>query len=639
MFKRLGIRGMLIGVMSAACMFFGYADTIKAAEAPYLGLDPSTVLENEEDVRDYSDVETYSSGNPGIQMPNSKKGIQGNDWMSNSDASSLGIKHVLLNMTMDQVMESGTVPFDYNGKTYYYNENQLRHYDTQIRALNQKGITVSVVLLVQDNGNLKEWSKLVYAPERGHNFYGLNTRTQEARDTWSALFEYLTQRYSAADCHIDNWILGNEVNKPNDWNWTGTLDLATNTKVYADSYVLLYESIQNNAIANGANPQAKAYISLDRAWTEPGTGIGSKAFLTQFALYLSKNVQYSVDWGVAFHPYAAVMDPTVSGYSPEEINLWGNNPLTPNSENAKYVTAANLNVLTDYIRNNYGTQHRVILSEQGFDAKGGEDYQAAGLAYTFYAGQMNDMVDAVIFRAWEDHPAEMGLQLGIKGRKAHKVFKYMDTDLYGGETAQCLKTIGISSWYDIFGQSFNMGSMGFLDVNSQDWYIEAVRNLNNNGIMTGLNSLYFGSNNTLDRGQFTTALYRAAGTPEQAFIARFPDVGDGMFYSIPISWGVQNNVISGYENGSFGVSDSITREQMATLMYRYAQVQGLDTSGRADLSGYGDQGRVSRFAREAVEWSVARGLIKGEGNGGGLNPQGTVSRAVAATILNRYLYE
>ena len=101
------------------------------------------------------------------------------------------------------------------------------------------------------------------------------------------------------------------------------------------------------------------------------------------------------------------MDPTSNKFTESEKLLWGNNKYTPNNLNAQFVTAANLNVLTDYVKNTYGSQHRIILSEQGFDAKGGEDYQAASLAYTFYAGQFNDMVDAVIFRSWEDHPDDL----------------------------------------------------------------------------------------------------------------------------------------------------------------------------------------------------------------------------------------
>ena len=87
---------------------------------------------------------------------------------------------------------------------------------------------------------------------------------------------------------------------------------------------------------------------------------------------------------------------------------------TPNNENAQYISAVNLNVLTDYVQNHFGAGTRIILSEQGFTSREGEEYQAAALAYTFYAAQFNNMIDAVIFRSYETDPNDEGLDLGLK---------------------------------------------------------------------------------------------------------------------------------------------------------------------------------------------------------------------------------
>lgn len=536
-----------------------------------LGLDPSTVL-SEDTVID--GFELYSDSTTTEHLSDSKKGIQGLEWMSADNASELGIEHVLLNFDMMLLLEDGDTTYTYNGEEYLFNSSKIASYIKNVKTLNEMGVTVTLVLLAADNTTLEEWSDLVYAPEHGHSYYGLSTETETAVNTWSAVFSYLAEQFGQTDCHVDNWILGNEVNMPASWNWTGTLTASTNVQVYADSYLLLYNALEAQNAANPDKPTARAYISLDRSWCDNGgnTGISAKNFLTRFANYI-ESAQAGTVWCLAFHPYAAVMDPTSSGYTEAEINLWGNNPLTPNNENAAFVTAANLSVLTDYVKENYGSEHRIILSEQGFDARGGEDYQAAGIAYTYYAGQFNDMVDAVIFRAWNDH-AEEGLLLGIQGREAEGVFQYMDTALYASATEDVLKTIGVSAWSKLIS-GFSMTSLGFTDVSYDDWYAYYVLSMDSNGIMTGMSDTWFGAAVNIDRSQYATALYRFEGEPSQLYVSAFPDVPDGYFFSIPISWANAQSIIRGYDNtGLFGLNDSLTREQLVTIMFRYAQYKG-----------------------------------------------------------------
>lgn len=609
-----------------------------AVEKPYLGLDPSTIIDSEAEAPYIPQIETYGNQDAIIQMDGSKKGIQGTEWITDASAAELGVKHVLLNMGLTPLIAKGDTDYQYNGKTYRFNANYLKGYQQTVSALNANGITVTVVLLVQDDVGMENWADYVYAPERGHNFYAMNMDSEKSRETWSAAFQFLAEQFGQTNCNIENWILGNEVNTPAAYHWTGTLDATENARIYAKAFVPLYNALQSQNNKNPGKPAAKAYISLDRAWNDNGGGkaIAAKEMLDKFAAQV-ESIQKNVDWGIAFHPYAVAMDPTSSKFSEAEKLLWGNNPYTPNNINAKFITAANLNVLTDYVKNTYGEQHRIILSEQGFDAKGGEDYQAASLSYTFYAGQFNDMVDAIMFRSWEDHPEEFGLQLGIRGRLSYNVFKYMDTTVYGGVTGSCLTKIGIKSWKDLV-PGFAMEGLAYQDTTHNSWYLGAVKAVSDAGIMTGLSENNFGASENLGRGQFATTLYRMEGQPEQGFSDRFSDVQDGYFYSLPVSWGSETGIITGYgHNDLFGTTDNITREQMATLMFRYAQYQGRDTSGRADLSGYGDCGNVSKFAGEAMQWIVNEGIIKGEGNTGLLNPQGNVSRAVCATIIQRYM--
>lgn len=167
------------------------------------------------------------------------------------------------------------------------------------------------------------------------------------------------------------------------------------------------------------------------------------------------------------------------------------------------------------------------------------------------------------------------------------------------------------------------------------WYYDYVNDVFDRKIMTGLNEYYFGVSESLARAQFATVLYRMENQPEAAYNAPFPDVSDGTYYSVPVSWAKENGVIGGYENGLFGPADSITREQMVVMMHRYAKTKGDDISQRGDLSVFPDGESVTEFAQEAMSWAVAEQIIKGKGNGY-LEPQGNVNRAECATIISRY---
>ncbi len=176
----------------------------------------------------------------------------------------------------------------------------------------------------------------------------------------------------------------------------------------------------------------------------------------------------------------------------------------------------------------------------------------------------------------------------------------------------------------------------FPDVNSGDWYQESAGFVSSRGIMTGMSDGRFGPSEKLSRAQFATILHRMAGTPEPAYnLEPFPDVPEGQFYTVASVWAKETGVISGYNDGRFGPSDNITREQMAVMMYRYAILLQLDVSERGDLSSFPDTAKISDFAWEALEWAVGKGLITGDQ--GNVNPRGTADRAQCATIIMRFM--
>lgn len=189
-------------------------------------------------------------------------------------------------------------------------------------------------------------------------------------------------------------------------------------------------------------------------------------------------------------------------------------------------------------------------------------------------------------------------------------------------------------------QEVEIRVMQFDDVRKGDWYYTYVDRVDLWEIMTGMSETHFGAEDKLLRSQFAVILYRIAGEPEVTFQTKFPDVREEQFYSEAVTWAENNGIITGYEkNGYFGTMDPITREQMATIMYRYAMKQNKDFTVTGNLEKFPDSGKVQPFAQKALQWCVGEGIISGKEEKGQevLDPQGTAIRAEAAAIICRYM--
>ena len=175
------------------------------------------------------------------------------------------------------------------------------------------------------------------------------------------------------------------------------------------------------------------------------------------------------------------------------------------------------------------------------------------------------------------------------------------------------------------------------DVHENDWHYSYVKDVSERGLMTGLDDTTFGPSQKLARGQFATIIYRMYGSPQTSYKALFNDVTDGNFYSVPVTWASQFGVITGYTDGSgnFGSADDITREQLATMLYRYADKLGYDLSVSETANNFPDKSSVSAFAIDGMNWCISKGIITGDQ--GKINPQGTVNRAVCATMISRFI--
>lgn len=173
----------------------------------------------------------------------------------------------------------------------------------------------------------------------------------------------------------------------------------------------------------------------------------------------------------------------------------------------------------------------------------------------------------------------------------------------------------------------------FTDVKDADWFYDGVLWVKDEGLMNGTTATTFAPNDTTTRGMLVTILWRLAGKPD-AKGTQFSDVDDGAYYADATIWGCANDIICGYGDGTFGPNDAITRQQMATILYRYAKYAKYDVTAAADLSDYDDADEVASWAEDALAWANAEGLINGMGDDT-LAPAGNATRAQVAAILYR----
>jgi len=176
----------------------------------------------------------------------------------------------------------------------------------------------------------------------------------------------------------------------------------------------------------------------------------------------------------------------------------------------------------------------------------------------------------------------------------------------------------------------------FIDISTSAWYYPAIQFVYDNGIMSGKGNGQFDPAGNLTRAEFVTTLYSMEEKPEVSYNDIFSDVSNGQWYSKPVLWANQNSIASGYGNGTFGVSDNITREQLAMMVYKYAEVCGYELEiTEGVLERFNDSTQVSSWAVTAVEWAVTNGIISGTGDNR-LNPQGNALRCECAAILKSF---
>lgn len=378
--------------------------------------------------------EKASTNSASYKLPKTKKGLQTTDFSQLAQTKS---STAFCNLQMSTVLtrSAESVPYVYNGKTYYF--SKIGGYQIYVSQCNQKGIQVTMQLLLDWTSATQD---LIAADTQkaGVPFYAWDTRNAAAKQKMEALFSFLAETFSTPDCYVSNWILGNEVNSYNYWNYPGNMSKSEYVASYTEAFRCLYNAVRSKKASS------KVFICVDHLWTETAQGYSSKDMIDSFAARLKK-VQKDVNWNLAYHAYPFPLTDCRFWQAPGS-SAYGH--YLSNDVNARVITFSNLSVLTNYIKSKYGSDTRIILSEQGFTSTVGQENQAAAIALGYYIAACNPMIDAFIIRSYQDEPHEVAqnLAMGISGKKAMKVFTYMDSKKSLKYTESYLKSQVGSSW-------------------------------------------------------------------------------------------------------------------------------------------------------------------------------------------------
>ena len=176
----------------------------------------------------------------------------------------------------------------------------------------------------------------------------------------------------------------------------------------------------------------------------------------------------------------------------------------------------------------------------------------------------------------------------------------------------------------------------YTDIPAGTWYYDAVDFVTRYGIMNGMDAGAFNAGGNVNRAQFVTILYRIAGEPAVTIDNPFVDVPEGQWYTNAVLWAFENGITTGADATHFNPGGTLVRQNMVTFLLRFAKTMGIDTSNRADLSGYTDAGAIAVHAQDAMQWAVAEGIISGM-TATTLGPNGLANRAQIAVIISRFV--
>ena len=407
-----------------------FAIGIKKSKSAYSVISPKSYVSN---------PEKLSTNTAAYFVPGTKKGIQATDINELTDTKS---KAVFFNLYISDLMrkDSGVETYKYNGKTYHF--NGLYGYVYLVQQCNAKGIQVTAQISIDRNASTQSFIT-GNSPYAETAYYGWNTDNSTTRQTMEAMFAYLGEKFGKNNCYISNWILGNEVNSASGYYYVGNVSFSKFISMYSEAFRCLYNAVKSS------RGSSKVFICLDNCWNQKNVFTicySARSTLESFAAKIS-DMQKDVNWNLAYHAYNQPLS---------DSQFWSGanaSMFTSDANTTTFITMRNIQTLTDYVKNRFGSNTRIILSEQGFSSTyGGQANQAAAIALAYYKAACNPMIDAFIIRSYKDeaHEVAQGLAMGLKdanGKKktAYNVFKNMDSSNSLKYTEKVLKS-QVGNW-------------------------------------------------------------------------------------------------------------------------------------------------------------------------------------------------
>lgn len=407
-----------------------FAIGIRKSKSAYSVISPKSYVSN---------PEKLSTNTAAYFVPGTKKGIQATDINELTDTKS---KTVFFNLYISDLMrkDSGVETYKYNGKTYHF--NGLYGYVYLVQQCNAKGIQVTAQISIDRNASTQSFIT-GNSPYAETAYYGWNTDNSTTRQTMEAMFAYLGEKFGKNNCYISNWILGNEVNSASGYYYVGNVSFSKFISMYSEAFRCLYNAVKSS------RGSSKVFICLDNCWNQKNAFTicySARSTLESFAAKIS-DVQKDVNWNLAYHAYNQPLS---------DSQFWSGanaSMFTSDANTTTFITMRNIQTLTDYVKNRFGSNTRIILSEQGFSSTyGGQANQAAAIALAYYKAACNPMIDAFIIRSYKDeaHEVAQGLAMGLKdanGKKktAYNVFKNMDSSNSLKYTEKVLKS-QVGNW-------------------------------------------------------------------------------------------------------------------------------------------------------------------------------------------------
>ena len=407
-----------------------FAIGIRKSKSAYSVISPKSYVSN---------PEKLSTNTAAYFVPGTKKGIQATDINELTDTKS---KTVFFNLYISDLMrkDSGVETYKYNGKTYHF--NGLYGYVYLVQQCNAKGIQVTAQISIDRNASTQSFIT-GNSPYAETAYYGWNTDNSTTRQTMEAMFAYLGEKFGKNNCYISNWILGNEVNSASGYYYVGNVSFSKFISMYSEAFRCLYNAVKSS------RGSSKVFICLDNCWNQKNAFTicySARSTLESFAAKIS-DMQKDVNWNLAYHAYNQPLS---------DSQFWSGanaSMFTSDANTTTFITMRNIQTLTDYVKNRFGSNTRIILSEQGFSSTyGGQANQAATIALAYYKAACNPMIDAFIIRSYKDeaHEVAQGLAMGLKdanGKKktAYNVFKNMDSSNSLKYTEKVLKS-QVGNW-------------------------------------------------------------------------------------------------------------------------------------------------------------------------------------------------